>query len=61
MATKHHRWAKTGRLPQIEPGDCSLCEEVARCFAFVGEGYTVERLCKDCLIEAVRLLEQGDE
>ena len=61
MTTKYHPWAKSYRLPQIEPGECGLCEEVRPCFAFLdNEGYCMERLCKECLTEAMRLLEENN-
>ena len=58
MATKFHRWAKTCRLPRVGSGECILCDEVGPCFAFLADGgYGMERLCRDCLLEALRLLE----
>ena len=50
----------SNRLPQIESGQCDLCGEVAKCFSFLdNEGYAPELLCKDCLLEALRMLEEA--
>jgi len=63
MTIKFHRWADTYRSPTIEEDkQCCLCDETAECFTFQdNEAYGLECLCKECLAEAMRLLEEGTD
>ena len=57
-------WSRlsSGRLPQVQPGECCLCGDVAKCFSFLdNEGYAPELLCKDCLLEATKMLKEHED